>query len=295
MPISRRLIAVSATFALALGGALIAAVPAQAATSTINFTIADTDPLIASTAEGDEVPCVDARDGSFHYKTVQVVVDTTGDYTLVDNRDSDDNLVDGYAVIYDGAFNPADVLAGCLGAFDDNFVTPVGYAVTLTAGTHYTLFESTYDDEETGPVQFLADGPGTFAVVTETTTTLTSTPNPSDDPTAASFTATVTGSSPTGSVEFFEGTTLLGVAQVTAGAASLPLALPVGSHTLTAVYSGDLLNAPSTSAEYVQVVNPPAPVLAATGAGDFGTTGGIALAVLALGGMLLFASRRRTA
>ncbi len=59
---------------------------------------------------------------------------------------------------------------------------------------------------------------------------------------AVVFTANVSSpvGSPTGSVTFFDGTTLLGPAAVTAGTAALSIpSLNVGPHSITATYSGD--------------------------------------------------------
>jgi trimeric autotransporter adhesin len=67
---------------------------------------------------------------------------------------------------------------------------------------------------------------------------------------AVTFSATVTGANPTGTVTFFDGTTNLGTG--TAGPAGTwtlqTRSLRAGSHSITAVYGGDLGNAGSTSA-----------------------------------------------
>jgi arabinogalactan endo-1,4-beta-galactosidase len=77
------------------------------------------------------------------------------------------------------------------------------------------------------------------------------------------FTATVTETSgtaqPTGSVTFLDGTTTLGSGTLSAGVATYTTsALGVGSHSITAEYTGDSGNAGSTSAA-VQVTILPAP------------------------------------
>ncbi|MFF4283427.1 Ig-like domain repeat protein, partial [Streptomyces kronopolitis] len=94
-----------------------------------------------------------------------------------------------------------------------------------------------------------------------TTTALTSTPDPSVFGQTVVLTATVHAASPgvgtpTGTVSFFDGATLLGTAPLIAGSATLNTsALAVGSHSLTAVYSGDANFNPSTGTT-TQVVNP---------------------------------------
>jgi hypothetical protein len=90
-----------------------------------------------------------------------------------------------------------------------------------------------------------------------TTTTLASSANPSVVGQSVTFTATVTGSFPTGTVTFRDGATVLGtVALNGSGIATLSTSvLAVGSHSVTAVYSGDANNSASTSPSLIQVVN----------------------------------------
>ncbi len=98
-----------------------------------------------------------------------------------------------------------------------------------------------------------------------TTTALTSSANPSQVGASVTFTATVTGSAPMGSVGFTaDGVTLSGC-----GALALPTgssnsktvtcgttSLIAGTHSIVATYSGDATNSASTSAALSQVVNP---------------------------------------
>ncbi len=68
----------------------------------------------------------------------------------------------------------------------------------------------------------------------------------------------MTGLSPTGSVSLFDGGTQIGTGTLAAGIASFTTSsLAVGSHSLTAQYSGDPNNAASTSAALIQTVNVP--------------------------------------
>jgi large repetitive protein len=69
-------------------------------------------------------------------------------------------------------------------------------------------------------------------------------------------TTTGNGATPSGSVTFFEGTTSLGSAQMDgSGLASLVLSsLTVGTHSITAVYSGDANDATNASAIFNQVI-----------------------------------------
>jgi len=91
---------------------------------------------------------------------------------------------------------------------------------------------------------------------TSTSTTVSSNNNPSTYGQSVTFTATVSPSSATGSVQFFDGSTSLGTATVSGGSASVSTsALSAGSHSITAKYSGDSTYAASTSAALTQTVN----------------------------------------
>ena len=94
-----------------------------------------------------------------------------------------------------------------------------------------------------------------------TTTTLSSSANPSAYGALVTFTATVTGSSPGGSVMFYNGKNPLGTATLNgSGLASLAINnLAVGWRPITARYLGDATHLPSTTASALfQTVNPPA-------------------------------------
>jgi hypothetical protein len=89
----------------------------------------------------------------------------------------------------------------------------------------------------------------------ETTTTLISNHNPSNNGQPVTFTATVSASTATGTVQFFDGSTSLGNAALNGGKASLTTStLSAGSHSITAQYSGDASYNGSTSPVLSQVV-----------------------------------------
>ena len=92
-----------------------------------------------------------------------------------------------------------------------------------------------------------------------TTTALASSADPVETGQAVTFTATVTGgTTPTGTVTFSDGSTVLGGGSVElsdAGKASLSTSsLSAGSHSITAAYSGDSAHTKSTSTALDQVV-----------------------------------------
>jgi hypothetical protein len=97
------------------------------------------------------------------------------------------------------------------------------------------------------------------SAVGSSSTSLASSLNPSNVGQSVTFTATVTGSTPTGTVQFKDGVTSLGAPVTVNGAGVATLAtsaLSVATHSITAVYSGDGSNATSTSPIVSQVVNP---------------------------------------
>src|SRR5438128_2747172 len=114
---------------------------------------------------------------------------------------------------------------------------------------------------------------GRLFVRPATTTSLTSTPNPSTVGQAVTLRATVSPVAPAtgvpdGTVTFRDGAVTLATATLVNGSASISVStLATGSHSLTAVYSGSLDFAASTSAAVTQVVNAapaPAPAPGAT-------------------------------
>jgi len=114
--------------------------------------------------------------------------------------------------------------------------------------------------------QGVCEGIGSVGVLlntslTPTATLLNSSPNPSSLGQTVSFTATVTAlkgfneGTPTGIVSFLDGTTNLGFSSLTNGIATLQIGtLSVGTHNITASYSGDANFALSTSGVLNQVV-----------------------------------------
>ena len=175
-------------------------------------------------------------------------------------------------------FDGANTITGCGGvtltsgsATCSTTALPAGNSQTITAAYagdgRNTPSSGTTNQTVNPPV-----------VVAPTSTTLTSSTNPSTFGQSVSLTATVTpvgGGTPTGTVEFFDGTTLLGTfALGGSGLSTSALApnqaemststLTQGTHSITAKYSGDPRNNPSTSSPLTQVVNAQAPTLPAT-------------------------------
>ena len=94
-----------------------------------------------------------------------------------------------------------------------------------------------------------------------TTTTVTSSLNPTVPGQQVTFTATVTSGSgtPTGTVIFKDGNTVLSTNGLAVGSATFTTSsLAGGIHSITVVYSGDANNAPSTSSVLTHTVTAPA-------------------------------------
>lgn len=99
-----------------------------------------------------------------------------------------------------------------------------------------------------------------------TSTSVSSTSNPSTYGQAITLTGTVAVTSgagtPTGSIQFFDGSTSLGTATISGTTATLSLFnLTIGAHSITAVYSGDNNFLTSTSSNLNQVVNQATPII----------------------------------
>ena len=132
-----------------------------------------------------------------------------------------------------------------------------------SSGTHMLTFSGT---DANGDESTFIDAVtlSSSSVVATTTTTLASSLNPSTAGTSVTFTATITGSAPTGNVAFTaDGATLSGCAAVglPSGSANSKTAtcstasLAAGTHSIVASYGGDGSNSGSTSATLSQVVN----------------------------------------
>lgn len=109
-------------------------------------------------------------------------------------------------------------------------------------------------------------GNNTITVLTtvnkaDTSTAISSSPNPSVFGQGVTFTATVTvippeTGTPTGTVTFRDGLTTIGTGTLNSGQASFSTStLSVGSHSITAVYTGDTTFNGSTSSPLMQTVN----------------------------------------
>ncbi len=137
-----------------------------------------------------------------------------------------------------------------------------------TAAGNGTVIFTDLQISAAGVKKLMANAPGlTFAVTNDflidqatSTTTLSANINPSCFGDNVTLTATILPGVATGTVTFFDGVTSLGTTAISGGTAALVISsLSVGSHSITAVYSGDSDYLTSTSAAITQDVNPAAP------------------------------------
>ncbi|MEP7296796.1 MAG: Ig-like domain repeat protein [Burkholderiales bacterium] len=121
-----------------------------------------------------------------------------------------------------------------------------------TAGIH--SLTAVYEGD--GTYTFATSSAASETVATASSATaLTSSINPANVGQSTTFTATVTGASPIGSVTFKDGTTILGTAPLTAGVATFSASFSSGgAHSITAIYGGDANNLTSTSVAVSETV-----------------------------------------
>ena len=103
---------------------------------------------------------------------------------------------------------------------------------------------------------FSGTGTVTILPATATTLALTGGATPADPGTPLTFTATVTGNTPTGNVAFYAGAALLGTSNLNGSyqAGFTTSSLAIGSSNITAQYAGNATNAASVSAPLVIVI-----------------------------------------
>lgn len=171
-----------------------------------------------------------------------------------------------------GASNPTftSTITGALNG--DTFT--VAYATTATAASVVANYPITATVTGANLSNYtLSVVPGTLSVVPATTVTaLASSANPTNQGTNVTFTATVTSASgvPTGTVDFFNGTTLISSGTLNAsGVVTTSISsLLAGSYTITANYSG-ATNFAVSSGTVTQVISTGTYSVAATPSSQF--------------------------
>ena len=128
--------------------------------------------------------------------------------------------------------------------------------LSLSAGNHLISVAYSGDNSHGASTSSVLAQSVNPALKTTTFATLTSSLNPSNVGQEVTFTARVSPSAATGTVTFIDGSATVGAATLNVGVATFSTsALAVGSHSITAAYSGDT-NYGGTSSVLVQTVNP---------------------------------------
>ena len=171
----------------------------------------------------------------------------------------------GALALNGNSFTVNNAAASPLGAGTYVLVQQASGSIT-SAGSYSVSVTGTGLASGTSPTPSISVVNGTVNLIVQNTTTtsvaLTSGSNPSAYGSSLTFTATVTGGSgatPSGSVTFMDGATGIATGTLsgsgsTATATLTTNSLPVGSHSLTAVYAGDTYDVGSTSSALAQTV-----------------------------------------
>jgi sugar lactone lactonase YvrE len=201
---------------------------------TITFTVGEIGTSVALTASPNPV-------------TAQGAVTFTASVTASTTSGSANVTPTGTMNFYDGSTLLATVTVAANG--QASYTTS-----SLSGGSHSITAVYSGDTNFSGATSAAV----ALTVQQSTSTTqLVSSANPVLITSAVSFTATVTTSSgsPTGTVGFYDGTTLLGTVTLSSGQAVYTTSsLAAGTHSITAAYSGNAVFKGSTSAAVAQLV-----------------------------------------
>jgi Bacterial Ig-like domain (group 3) len=172
---------------------------------------------------------------------------------------SDGSQLTGTITFYDNnsaiCVIPTEASASCPASAGENFA----------AGTHLVTAAYSGDADHSGST---SNAVSVTVLQDSTTTSISSTTSSPIYGQNVTFTANVQGAhgTPSGSVNFLDGTKTLGIGTLTSsGAATLSLStLSVGTHAITATYGATPDSASSTSATLTEVIQPTPPAASAT-------------------------------
>jgi Bacterial Ig-like domain (group 3) len=209
------------------------------------------------------VTAVYSGDGNFATSTSQPVVQTVATaLSSVTLTSSANPSTIGHAVTFTAQVTPATATGSvqfldggaALGTATLSGGVATFSTTSLAAGSH-SITASYGGDANAGPGVSVAVSQ-VIALVTSSVT-ISSSANPSTLGQSVTFTAQVSPNTATGSIRFMDGATVLATVALSGGAATSPLLsnLTAGAHSITAVYSGDSIEAPSTSAPVTQTVS----------------------------------------
>lgn len=178
----------------------------------------------------------------------------TGTVDLTGNISYNGSPLAGVSVSVPGADTASPITTDGSGNYAFTVTVGNGSTYTVTPSSAAYIF-SPASRFYTGLVNNQT-GNFTASALPSSTSALASSQNPSVSGQAVTFTATVTGSAPTGSVTFNDGGTAVCSAVPLANGQAQCLAYPTGAgnHNMVAVYSGDANNASSSSPTLTQAV-----------------------------------------
>ncbi len=177
----------------------------------------------------------------------------------------DPSLTSVLNLILENIFTPASLLQNSIGFQTVNGTPLLGamnialtnVVVTPANGTATVLNASNAMTLGVGNINTNGNGVNIIYGTTPTAILLSAAPSTVISGQAVTLTASLSPSSATGTVEFLDGNTSLGTANLSAGIAKVTVALAVGAHLLAASYSGGSTGGPSVSpALNLAVINP---------------------------------------
>ena len=202
----------------------------------------------------------DSDDATSTSATLNIVVVTPMNIVLADRNDP------AYVGVANQLFvnfsNQNGVLNGTFSFYDGSTLIATNIAsqtvvnITFTTAGLHNLRVDYSGDANNAAVSAALNLTVKPAQTTVSATTLTATPNPVDIGQTVTLTAVVSGSSPTGAVIFYDGTTFITAVPIIQPTSIVTTTFSVaGTHSITAVYSGDDINTASASAATSLVVN----------------------------------------
>ncbi len=203
--------------------------------------------LVQTVIEGTSVALVSSLNPSAVGQNVTFTATVSGGAGGA-TPDGNVTFMDGSTILGTIPLSPS----GVAGAATASFTTG-----NLSNGLH--VITATYNGDVQKGIQANTSNPVNQLVLVPSIVMLTSSVNPSIFGNSVTFTAVVTSSStqtPTGAVNFFNGATPIGTANLSAAGQAVftTASLPAGTDSITAVYVGDNYNGSGTSNIVSQVV-----------------------------------------
>jgi hypothetical protein len=236
-----------------LNGVAVATVPAGTSSYTVKNVPAGSNTLTVKTSDNSST-------------SYNVTVDTTPPTVAIDSNPPAQTTATTATFTFSGSdavtLSSQLVFLASLDGARFSTVTDPATLTNLSVGSHTLEVEA---EDQAGNVSQPVSTTWTVEPTISTTTAVKSSALDNTlvygqqlNLTASIAQITLSPDSPTGEVDFYEGTTKIGSAALTSGQnqASILVMLPAGSYTITATYEGDGTDLTSTSAAYPLTVTP---------------------------------------